>query len=190
MHLRYDARVEPRCHTPPQYHHWGLYEVLKRELRCGGRTPPAPAARLVPYHPVNIDDPDYVLEVVAADDVTLLDDRIDEPEEEDDAKDVEAQDYDPEWDYEPSYFGGYDYEEYSADDVDDEAANEANPEDASDAEDGEVILTAHGDPTQAEEHEEVPYATISPELFAKLSRKAQKLELERMNPKFRKHYKL
>ncbi|XP_037080946.1 insulin-like growth factor-binding protein complex acid labile subunit [Pollicipes pollicipes] len=72
-HLTYDVRVEPRCHQPEQYRHWGLYEVLRRELRCKRAPPPPTAARGGKYLTLGeADDADYQL--IAADDVVLLDD--------------------------------------------------------------------------------------------------------------------
>ncbi|XP_037082158.1 insulin-like growth factor-binding protein complex acid labile subunit [Pollicipes pollicipes] len=162
-HLTYDVRVEPRCHQPEQYRHWGLYEVLRRELRCKRAPPPPTAARGGKYLTLGeADDADYQL--IAADDVVLLDD----PTEYEDYGEADA---------------GYADEElamaeYAADDYGEEAEAVEAAEAAEAAAPVEPALVTEG------------YATISPELFAMLSKKAQKLELERMNPKFRKHYKL
>ena len=157
-HLHYDARLEPRCHQPEQYRHWGLYEVLQQQLRCH-RRPAQPVSRArAQLHP-EAEDVDYLAAPDAA--VVLLEDRLQED----------------------------DYGDYAAAGIADDQL--AMAEYAADDYVPELDLEPEPEPeTEVELEPEPEYVTIPPEQFAKLSKKAQKLELERMNPKFRRHYNL
>ena len=162
-HLSYDARLEPRCHEPAQYRHWGLYEVLQGELRCR-RRPEGSAAARAQYHPETA-EADYL----AASDADLV--LMEDQEEED-------------WE---------DYGDYAAADIADQELAMAEYS----ADDYEPEPERKAEPVKKQKPAKIPdpettteYITIPPELFAKMSKKAQKLERERMNPKFRKLYNL
>ncbi|KAF0286969.1 Leucine-rich repeat-containing protein 70 [Amphibalanus amphitrite] len=166
-HLHYDARLEPRCHQPEQFRHWGLYEVLQQQLRCRRRPAAAAAGRArAQLHP-EAEDVDYLAAPDA--DVVLLDDR--QPTEDD------------EYDYSAAAIADQELAmaEYSADDYAPESEPESDPEPVQQQQQPANVLQPEPEPE---------YATIPPEMFAKLSKKAQKLERERMNPKFRKFYNL
>ena len=140
--------------------------MLQQQLRCQ-RRPQRPVAARAQLHP-ETEDLDYLAAPDA--DIVLLDDGT-EDEDLEDYEDYAAADIADE---------ELAMAEYSADDYEPEPEPEPQPPQ-------KPKLTKMSQPVPEPTPE---YITIAPDLFAKLSKKAQKLERERMNPKFRKYYGL
>ena len=153
--------------------------MLQQELRCQ-RRPQRPAVARAQLHP-HTEDLDYLAAPDA--DVVLLEDGYEDDEDLEDYEDYAAASIADE---------ELAMAEYSADDYEPEPEQEPEPELELEPEPVQKTKQKQKQmPAKMPQPEPTPeYIPMAPEDFAKLSKKAQKLERERMNPKFRKLYNL